>query len=163
MLLANCVRRINKIDISKCVNKSISSFTRQPNAVASHSANTVRLVVNRSLPNVTSMTTLFTNHYQNNGHLYGTHRYYSSNSRRDDSDDEDHLIHHQRQLPRFERYYKTTPSVYLMLKNALSTLLIRSYFDQQFNRDEFLSGAKQAVEVNVQFMHLQQKPAIHHN
>lgn len=150
MLLANCVRRINKIDIAKCVHKSISSYTRRPNAVAS--TNPARPVHfdGRSLPHLTSTTTLFTNHYQNNGHLWCKHRYYTNNrsgkERKDDSDDED-LEHWQRKLPRFDSFYHTTPSIYLMLKNALSTLLIRSYFDQQFNRDEFLSGAKQAVQV----------------
>lgn len=151
MLLANCVRRINKIEIATCVNKSLNSFSCRHGGVASHSVHSLHRE-SGTLPNVTSTKqTVFTkSHYQNNGQLCIQHRYYSSShndkDRKYDSDDED-LENWQRKLPRFDNFYHTTPSVYLMLKNALSTLLIRSYFDQQFNRDEFLSGAKQAVEV----------------
>ncbi|XP_055319516.1 uncharacterized protein LOC129577078 [Sitodiplosis mosellana] len=154
MLLANCVRRINKINITKCLNKSLGTSNRRCVAVASSSSSTENPLNfgNGSLPNLTSTRTVFTSsHRHHNNHLWCSHRYYSNDTqhgkdRKEDTDDDD-LEGWSRKLPRFGDMYVSTPSVYLMLKNALSTLLIRSYFDQTFNRDEFLSGARQAVEV----------------
>lgn len=151
MLLANIVRRINKTEIQKCANKLIGSSTRRSKSVASNASNSLNLAY-CSLPNVTS-TAVFTNVHNGKGaYLWANRRYYSSQrnakERKDDADDDDDLEHWNRKLPRFDGNYVGTPSIYLMLKNALSTLLIRSYFDQQFNREEFLSGARQAIEVN---------------
>lgn len=143
MLLSNCLRRINKIDIIKCLNKSSSS--RRWVAVARGTNSPVNLA-NGSVPNVTSMT-VFTRH---NGNLSNGYRYYSSSggdkNTKNDTDD-DNLENWNRQLPSFGGLYVFTPSPYLMLKNALSTLLIQSFFDQHFNKSEFLAGARQAVVV----------------
>lgn len=143
MLLTNCLRRINKINITKCLNKPLS--TKCCVAGVSNTTYPVKLV-NSSVSNVSS-TALFTRY---NEHLSHSHRYYSSNGgdkkATNDTDDDD-LTNWHRQLPRFGDYFEVTPSLYLMLKNALSTLLIRSYFDQNFNKNEFLAGARRAVEV----------------
>lgn len=150
MLLANVVRRINKTEITKCFNKSINLTTRRGKTVVSNVSKSIKLA-NGSLANVTS-TAVFTNAHQDKGYLRESRRYYSSErhtkERKNDADEDEDLENWNRKLPRFDDTYVSTPSVYLMLKNALSTLLIRSYFDQQFNREEFLSGARQAVEVN---------------
>lgn len=147
MLLANCLRRINKINITKCLNNSLGTTTKRCVAAgASNMTNPVKLV-NSSVSNVSS-TALFTRCNEN---LSYSQRYYSSNGgdrkATNDTDDDDDLTHWNRQLPRFGDYFESTPTLYLMLKNALSTLLIRLYFDQNFNKSEFLSGARQAVEV----------------
>lgn len=150
MLLANCVRRINKINITKCLNKSISTSGHHYLALASNSTKNPLNLANGSLPNLTS-TSVFTISQQHNDHLWCSHRFYSNDrhdkDRKDETDEEEDLENWNRKLPRFGDMYVSVPSVYLMLKNALSTLLIRSYFDQTFNRDEFLSGCRQAVEV----------------
>lgn len=152
MLLANCVRRIKNPEISKYLKKSISSSVCRHVAVASHSINSSSLN-SHLLPNLTS-TTLFTNaHHQSNGNQWCSSRFYSNDSNEKSKkqnanvDDDDDLENWTRKLPPFGDDYIVKPTVYLWLKNALSTLLIRSYFDPNFNRDEFLSGAKQAVLV----------------
>lgn len=150
MLLANCVRRINKINITKCLNKSISTSDPRYLTVASNSTKNPLNFTNGSLPNLTS-TSVFTSSNQHNDHHWYSHRFYSTDKhdkdRKDETDEDEDLENWNRKLPRFGDMYVSVPSIYLILKNALSTLLIRSYFDQTFNRDEFLSGARQAVEV----------------
>ena len=42
------------------------------------------------------------------------------------------------------------PSPLKAIKNFFSTALIRGYYDQEFNRDEFLNGATQ---VKFNFIH----------
>lgn len=156
MLLANCVRRINKINFTKCLNKSLNTSNRRCFAVASSSVKSPLNSANCSLPHLTSTATVFTSSHQHNDQLLWCCQRYYSNDRRNDKDtkddtEDDDLESWNRKLPRFGDMYVSTPSVYLMLKNALSTLLIRSYFDQTFNKDEFLSGARQAVEVILSF------------
>lgn len=155
MLLANCVRRINKINFTKCINKFISTSNGRCVAVASSSNSTENPInyCNGSLSNLTSTRRVFTSSYRHhNNHLWCSYRYYSNDThhdkeRKEDTDDDD-LEGWNRKLPRFGDMYVSTPSVYLALKNALSILLIRSYFDHTFSRSEFLSGARQAVEVS---------------
>lgn len=107
--------------------------------------NPVKLV-NNPVSNASS-TALFTRY---NERFSPSQRYYSSNGSdkkaTNDTDDDD-LTNWNRRLPRFGDHFEITPSLYLMLKNALSILLIRSYFDQNFNKNEFLAGARKAVEV----------------
>lgn len=153
MLLANCVRRINKLNITKCLDKSISTWNGRCVAVASITTKSKPVHFrNGLLPNLTSTAVFTSAHHRHKEYLWFSHRSYSNGRHdkdaKDDTDDDD-LETWNRKLPRFGDMYVSTPSVYLMLKNALSTLLIRSYFDQTFNRDEFLSGARQAVEVSA--------------
>lgn len=61
----------------------------------------------------------------------------------------DGLENWSRKLPSFGDAFVTTPSFYLMLKNSLSILFIQWMFDNQFNRKEFLSGTKRAIEVTI--------------
>lgn len=159
MLLGNCVRRINKIQITKCLRNSTATTKRLHVTVAGQSMHSMQLD-SSSMPHLTSLTakaTVFTNRLQNNGNhfILCTHRHYSSNknnanTRKDDdsdSDDDDDMENWNRKLPKFDRHHHATPSIYFMVKNTLSALLIRSYFDQQFDRQEFLNGAKKAVQV----------------
>lgn len=115
---------------------------------------------------MTAESTVFTNHRLQSisGQpciaLCASQRHYSTrnnrnnnaNARKDDDDsdddDDDDEDDSERKLPRFDSSHLSTPSLYFMVKNTLSTLLIRSYFDQQFNRQEFLNGAKKAVQVH---------------
>lgn len=152
MLLAKVVRRINKTNIPKCVNKSIKVSDRGHQSLASNTLNSLHLA-NSPMQNVTS-TVVFTNGHRDNCYLWANRRYYSSQrntkenkNEAEDEEDED-LTNWNRKLPRFDDSYVGRPSIYLMLKNALSSLLIRSYFDQNFNREEFLSGSRHAIEVN---------------
>lgn len=141
MLLANCVRRISHSNIAKCLIQSNCTVSKRCIAIAGRSP--AKLV---ELPNLTS-TTVFTSFQQRgNGH---DRRYYSSHRNDKDDDADDDLDNWHRQLPPFDDGYLSKPSVYLMLKNALSALLIRSYFDENFNRKEFLDGARQAMEVTT--------------
>lgn len=163
MLLGNCVRRINKIQIVKCLTNSMATTKRLYVTVAGQTMHSMHLD-NSTMPHLTSLTaktTVFTNRLRNHGRpelvpsTSPPQRHYSSNKNNakaqkddsDDSDDDDDMENWHRQLPKFDDSHHSTPSIYLVVKNALSTLLIRSYFDQQFNRQEFLDGAKQAVQV----------------
>lgn len=151
MLLANCVRRIKNPEIPKYLKKSISSSVRRHAAIARHSINSSSLG-SQLLPNLTS-TTLFTNTHQSTGNHWCSSRFYSNDSNEKSKkgnanvDDDDDLENWTRKLPPFGDDYINKPTIYLWLKNTLSTLLIRSYFDPHFSREEFLSGAKQAVLV----------------
>lgn len=152
MLLGNCLRRISKIQYTKCFTNSTATTKR------------FHVIVSQSLPtsSLTANATVFTNHIQNCGDHHPHfvrrhgHRHYSSrknnaNAQNDysDNEDDDNIANWSRKLPKFDGFYRRTPSIYLMVKNTLSALLIRSYFDQQFNRQEFLDGAKQAVQVHA--------------
>lgn len=159
MLLANCVRRINQIQFTKCLLNSAATPKHLHSTVAGQSMHSMH-IDSTSMSHLTLLTAKATNVFtnrsiQNNvGHFLCTHRCFS-NHKRDanthkhdsDDDDDDDMDNWHRKLPRFDGYHHSTPSIYLVVKNTLSTLLIRSYFDQQFNRKEFLDGAKQAVQV----------------
>lgn len=154
MLLANCVRRINKINITKCLNSSISRLDHRCVTVASSTKNPANLA-NNSLPNLTSTSLFTTASNQCIDQRWGSLRFYSNDAKdkdkKNDTDDDD-LENWSRKLPKFDVNYVSTPTIYFMLKNVLSTLLIRSYFDQQFNKSEFIAGARQAVQVNKQIL-----------
>lgn len=160
MLLANCVRRIYKINIAKCVNRTITTSEQRCVAVASSTKNPV-IFANTSLPNLTS-TSLFTTASKRciTDRSWCSQRFYSNKTqdknkknddKKDDTDDLD-LDNWNRKLPRFEGDYFTSSSIYLWLKNAFSIFFIRSYFDNQFNKPEFLNGASQAVVVKKKFI-----------
>lgn len=159
MLFGNCVRRINKIQITKCFQNSVVTTKHLHVTMASrlqHSMHPDRC--SHTTASLTDKVSVFTNCPQNNRDrhqhidLCGRgHRFYSSqkhNANADHEDDDD-MVNWSRKLPKFDTKcdHHTTPSIYLMVKNTLSGLLIRSYFDQQFNKQEFLDGAKQAVQV----------------
>lgn len=143
MFLANSVRRINKISIEKCLSNclitpkcSYMGLAHNSRELPGHSQ---QIYLNR----ITS-TILFT---KSNKQQRNQTRYYTTDRNDKYDDDDDDLDSWHRKLPSFGECYISTPSTYLMLKNKLSTLLIRSYFDSQFNKDEFLNGAKRAIEV----------------
>lgn len=180
MLFGNCVRRINKIQFTKCLRKSpAATMALLHVGVAGRCQSMQSMHLDSSaMPHLTSLTAksaVFTNHrllQKNSGQPFVaicSHRRYSSGSdnnkhknanarkqNNDDdndseSDDDDNMNDWDRQLPKFDSSHYSTPSIYFVVKNALSTLLIRSYFDQQFNRQEFLNGAKKAVQVQHTF------------
>lgn len=140
MFLAKSVRRINKISIEKCLSNYLITPKCSYMGLACNSSDLSSHQI--SLNHITS-TILFT---KSNKQQRNQTRYYTTD-RNDRDDDDDDLDSWNRKLPSFGESFISTPSTYLMLKNSLSTLLIRSYFDNQFNKDEFLNGTKRAIEV----------------
>lgn len=170
-MFGNCVRRINQIQFTKCLRNSPAATAKRLHAsVAGGGCQSMQPMHTYSSPiqphltSLTAKTTVFTIlRLQNNGGGQSVcpQRHFSSNSsnknrnanaRKDDdesdSDDDDDVEDWERKLPKFDNSHYSTPSIYFMVKNTLSTLLIRSYFDQQFSRQEFLTGAKKAVQVH---------------
>lgn len=168
------MRRINKIQFTKCLRNSQAATAQHLHVDVAGRCQAMQSMHldSPTIPHLTSLTaqsTVFTNHRLQNSSgqkpfiAICAHRQYSTNSnnknknanaRKDDedsdSDDDDGSLNDwDRQLPKFDSSHYTTPSIYFVVKNALSTLLIRSYFDQQFNRQEFLNGAKKAVQVHT--------------
>lgn len=140
MLLTKCVRQNN---IIKCLNKSIISSTiRRGVAVTSITRNKPQNLAKTAWPCSTSMA-MFKSSYQHN--LYQC-RYYSNESN-DQTKKDDPINCSNPKISPFGDSFLVAPSIYLKLKNALSTLFIRSYFDETFNKNEFLAGAQHAVEV----------------
>lgn len=129
MLRTNYVGHLNKLNLSKYVNNSLKITPTRFYMVDNR-----KNLINSSLPNLTSIIEFNNIHRRHNDNFRCPCRSYSSN-------------HNEQKLPRFDDNYKFAPSFQLMIKNYLSIFLIRSFFDQSFNKQEFLDGASHAIEV----------------